>query len=273
MGWFSAPEYWLGRLVLERGVAAVYLIAFVGAAAQFRALIGEHGILPVPAPATTELLKGKPVYSAGPAIELTTPTGAAILSALASGFGPMPALRVETQGFGAGDKDFPMMPNLLRVVIGTESAAAESTLVTVIEANIDDSTPEVLGFAMERLLAAGALDVTLQPLQMKKGRPGSLLSVLVKPEDTESLVAIVFRETTTLGVRFYEARRIVQERKWFLVETRFGKVRVKRGERGGFAPEYEDCRRLALSGNVALREVMADAASEFLKGNSVEVES
>ncbi len=146
----------------------------------------QHGILPVPTPATAELLKNRPIYSAGPEAELTTPTGAAILATLASEFGNLPATRVLAQGFGAGDKDFPMQANVLRALIGERTRASESVSVTVLEANIDDSTPQVLGYAMERLLEAGALDVTLTPIFMKKNRPGTLLSVVAAPELAEA---------------------------------------------------------------------------------------
>jgi uncharacterized protein (TIGR00299 family) protein len=225
----------------------------------------EHGVLPVPAPATAELLRGKPVYSAGPETELTTPTGAALLSTLASEFGPMPSLLIQAQGFGAGEKDFPAQANVLRVVLGETSGAAESTTVTIIEANIDDSTAEVLGFAVERLLGAGALDVTLEPVYMKKNRLGTRVSVLVRPEAADELAAILFRETSTLGLRLYSAERRVKARSFREVQTSFGPVRIKEAE-NSFAPEYEDCRKLALEKNVPLRDVMAEASSRFLKG-------
>ena len=226
----------------------------------------EHGILPVPAPATTELLRGVPVYASGPEMELTTPTGAALLAALAEGFGPMPPLRIESQGFGAGDKEFPMQANVLRVVIGETTAAVESTTVLILEANIDDSTAEVLGFAMERLFAAGALDVTLEPIFMKKNRPGTKLSVIAAPEKAEILAAVLFRETSTLGIRMYAAERRVQARTVREVETSFGTVRVKQAGNGWFSPEYDDCRRIAIEKDVALRAVIAEANSSFLKG-------
>jgi uncharacterized protein (TIGR00299 family) protein len=225
----------------------------------------EHGVLPVPAPATAELLRGKPVYAAGPETELTTPTGAAILAALASGFGAMPSLLVEAQGFGAGDKEFPGQANVLRVVLGEASGASESTTVSVLEANIDDSTGEVLGFAMERLLEAGALDVTLEPIYMKKNRPATRISVIARPEQADTLAQVLFRETSTLGLRLYTAERRVQARSVHEVQTSFGTVRVKAAE-NSFSPEYEDCRRAAIEHNVPLRDVIAEAGSSFLKG-------
>ena len=169
----------------------------------------EHGVLPVPAPATADLLTGIPVYARGPAMELTTPTGAALLSTLATNFGPMPPMRISAAGYGAGDRDFAEHANILRVLVGEGTGASESTSVSVIEANIDDTTPEILGHTMDRLLESGALDVTLAPVHMKKNRPGTVLTVIAKPEDREKLAGIVFAETTTLGLRYYTAERRV----------------------------------------------------------------
>lgn len=224
----------------------------------------EHGVLPVPAPATAKLLMGKPVYMRGPAVELTTPTGAAVAVTLASGFGAMPAMKIGAIGYGAGDKDFREHANVLRVIVGEATGAREATMVSVIEANIDDSSPQVLGFAMERLMDAGALDATLQPLAMKKGRPGSLLRVIATAESREALCAIVFAETSTLGVRIYEAERRVQARHWVEAETAHGKIGIKVGSDGSYAPEYEDCRRIALSTGRPLKEIMADANHAYL---------
>jgi uncharacterized protein (TIGR00299 family) protein len=223
----------------------------------------EHGILPVPAPATTELLKDCPIYSAGPETELTTPTGAALLKTLASDFGGVPSLQLLSQGFGAGDKDFTMQANVLRVLIGELKEASEAITVHIVEANIDDSTPQVLGYAMERLLEAGALDVTLTPVFMKKNRPATMISVIATPESTEQMAAILFAETSTLGVRIVEAKRRVLARQTAQVETPHGVVRVKYTENGSFAPEYEDCRKAATESGVALRTVMAEASEAF----------
>jgi pyridinium-3,5-bisthiocarboxylic acid mononucleotide nickel chelatase len=225
----------------------------------------EHGVLPVPAPATAELLKNAPIYSAGPEFELTTPTGAALVTTLATGYGPLPALRVLSQGYGAGDKDFPQQANVLRVLIGETSQATEATTVTMIETNIDDASPQVLGYTLEKLLEAGALDVTMTPVLMKKSRPGTLLSVMASPDKTEQLAAILFSETTTLGVRTYAVERRVLARQFQEVETRYGRVRVKYTETGSFAPEYDDCRRLASEKSVPLRVVMAAANELFRK--------
>ena len=223
----------------------------------------EHGTLPVPAPATALLLQGRPVYSAGPQTELTTPTGAALLTTLAIGFGVMPPMKLKSQGFGAGDKDFPGQANVLRVLIGERTQALEATSVSIIEANIDDSTPQVLAYAMERLLAAGALDVTLTPLYMKKNRPATMVSVITTPELTESLAAILFSETSTLGLRISQAERRVLARQISEVETSFGRVRIKHNENGSYAPEYDDCRQAAASKGVPLRTVISEANRVF----------
>lgn len=222
----------------------------------------EHGVMPVPTPATALLLKGKPVYSKGPQVELTTPTGAAIAAAMAQSFGSMPAMNLASTGFGAGDKDFPLQANLLRVLVGESKRASEATTVSVIEANIDDATPQILAYTIDRLMASGALDASLETIQMKKGRPGSLLRVIAKPEDQERLAELVFAETTTLGLRIYTAERRVQERELVEVTTPWGKVRVKISPTGA-APEYEDCKRLAEEHNVPLKDVIAAATVAY----------
>lgn len=223
-----------------------------------------HGVMPVPAPATAALLEGIPIYSRGPEVELTTPTGAALLRALASSFGALPPMRVLANGYGAGDRDFPEHANVLRVLIGETTNAPEATTVSVIEANIDDSTPEVLGYSIERLLEAGALDVTLTPLVMKKNRPGTLLRVIAKPEDRETLAELVMAETSTLGLRLYSAERRVQKREIVIVQTPHGEVRVKVTD-SGYAPEYEDCRRIARENGVPLRQILSEAGFAYLK--------
>ncbi|HEX4770755.1 MAG TPA: nickel pincer cofactor biosynthesis protein LarC [Bryobacteraceae bacterium] len=223
----------------------------------------EHGVLPVPTPATAELLKDKPVYGSGPETELTTPTGAALVSTLAKEFGPLPSMRVLSQGFGAGSKDFPMQANVLRVLIGERTQAKETTTVSILEANIDDSTPEIMGYAMERLFDTGALDVTLTPVFMKKNRPATQISVMAPLEKAEQLVDVIFAETSTLGVRITHAQRRVLEREIRSVDTAYGRIRVKGSSSGGIAPEYEDCRRAALEHNVPLRSVMAEASKNW----------
>ena len=224
----------------------------------------EHGVLPVPAPATAALLKNKPIYARGPALELTTPTGAALVAALATDFGAMPPMRVESIGYGAGDRDFKEHANVVRVMIGEISGASESTTVSIIEANIDDSSPQLIGYAMERMLEAGALDTLVIPAQMKKGRPGFLIQVIAEHEKREEIAAILFSETTTLGVRFYSAERRVQARNRVEVQTPHGIVRIKVGDYG-FAPEYEDARKIASVSGVPLKQILSDAAYAYLK--------
>jgi pyridinium-3,5-bisthiocarboxylic acid mononucleotide nickel chelatase len=225
----------------------------------------EHGVLPVPAPATADLLRGAPIYSRGPAFELTTPTGAALLTTLAANIGPMPPMRITATGFGAGEKDFKENANVLRVLVGALTGASESATVSIIEANIDDSTPEIIGYATERLLSAGALDVTVTPVQMKKNRPGITLTVIARPGEQESLADILFTETSTLGLRIYTAERRVQARETVEVDTPHGRVRIKVANGGGFAPEFEDCRRLAAERGIPLKDVVADAGFAYLK--------
>lgn len=219
----------------------------------------DHGVMPVPTPATSLLLEGKPIYSRGPQVELTTPTGAAIAAAMAKSFGPIPAMNVKSTGFGAGDKDFEEQANLLRVLIGESSSASETTTVSVLEANIDDASPQLLGYALDRLMDEGALDASLQPVYMKKNRAATLVRVIARPEDQEKLAQILFAETTTLGVRIYNAERRVLERRFEEVDTPYGRVRVKVTEHGR-VPEYDDCRKLAEEKGVPLKDVIAAAA-------------
>jgi pyridinium-3,5-bisthiocarboxylic acid mononucleotide nickel chelatase len=225
----------------------------------------EHGILPVPAPATARLLIGVPVYARGPALELTTPTGAAVAVTLASSFGVLPPMTVSRTGFGAGGYDFEEHANVLRVILGQAASAPEALTVSVIEANIDDLNPQVLAYAMERLIEAGALDVSLQAIVMKKGRPGNLLRVVAQPQDREALAQIIFAETSTLGMRVHTAERRVQARSFVEVETPHGKVRIKVAGDGSYAPEYEDCRRLAVSSGTALKQIIAEANYAYVK--------
>ncbi len=233
-----------------------------------------HGSLPVPAPATAELLKNIPVYSSGVEGELVTPTGAALVSVLASGFGPIPAMKVETIGYGAGERDIPGHPNLARLFLGQRTdvtvpqpGAAGDELVSVIEANLDDMSPQLFGYLVDQALAAGALDVTCASVQMKKNRPGLLVSILCTPEKSEALAQLLFEQTTTIGVRIHEARRKVLERELVSVETPYGSVRIKVAKREGkvvnAAPEYDDCQRLASEKSVPLKEVMLAAQTAY----------
>ena len=227
----------------------------------------QHGIMPVPAPATMELLQGFPVHSVDIKGELVTPTGAALLTTLSdpTTAGKMPAMRVLTSGFGAGKKQFkPDMPNLLRVILGeTEEAAIGEDktpqTVAVLETNLDDQNPEGFDLLMERAFAAGALDVFFAPIQMKKNRPATLLTILCPPDKADALAALLFRETGTFGIRAREQRRYTLDRSWRTVTTEFGDIRLKAGtwlgEEVTVAPEYEDCKRAALAHDVPLRRV------------------
>jgi len=232
-----------------------------------------HGTLPVPAPATLKLLQDAPVYSSGPQVELVTPTGAAIVKTLSTRFAPFPAMKIDKSGYGAGTRDFPEHPNLLRITIGeaepTDRANTSNESITVLEANLDDLSPQVLAYAMERLLAEGALDVFSVPVQMKKSRPGALLTVLAKMEDANRLTKTIFAETTTLGVRRHEEQRQTLSRRWETVDTTWGPVRIKianmNGSVSNYAPEYEDCRTLAEAQHVPLRTVMQEAIQQYLR--------
>jgi uncharacterized protein (TIGR00299 family) protein len=231
-----------------------------------------HGTFPVPAPATLELLKDAPVYSSGVQAELLTPTGAAIVKTLASRFSAFPEMKVEKSAYGAGSRDFSGHPNVVRIVIGEASSSlAEKTtseMITVLEANLDDLNPQVFGYVMDRLLEEGALDAFGMPVQMKKNRPGTLLTVLCKPEDTSKLTELMFSETTTLGVRRRDETRQVLARRWENVRTPWGEVRIKIASMNGavtnYAPEYEDCRRIASERNVPLKIVLQEAARAYL---------
>src|ERR1700720_2792990 len=229
-----------------------------------------HGVLPVPAPATANLLQGKPTYSNGVQRELVTPTGAAIVSTLCDRFGPQPPMTVSAIGYGAGSADLEGQLNVLRIMIGE---AAEKTVpgydqeITVIEANLDDMNPQIYGYFQEKALAAGALDVFTTPVQMKKNRPGTLLTVLCKPADAPTLMSLIFAETTTFGVRTYAAQRRVLPRESVKVTTKFGEVRVKLSRVNGrilhVAPEYDDCRKLAEEKNVPLQRVINEALRSY----------
>ena len=232
-----------------------------------------HGTLPVPAPATVKLLQDAPVYSSGPQVELVTPTGAAIVKTLSARFASFPAMKIEKAGYGAGTRDFPQHPNVLRLTIGeaepTDRANTSNDSITVLEANLDDLSPQVLAYAMERLLAEGALDVFSVPVQMKKNRPGALLTVLAKVEDASRLTKTIFAETTTLGVRRREEQRQTLSRRWETVDTTWGPVRIKIANMNGtvsnYAPEYEDCRTLAEAQHVPLRIIMQEAIQQYLR--------
>jgi hypothetical protein len=235
-----------------------------------------HGTIPVPAPATVELLANAPVYSSGLMMELVTPTGAAIVKTLASRFTAFPEMKIERSGYGAGTRDFPGHPNVLRLTIGeaTPHSVAANTAtdtVAVLEANLDDLNPQVFGYVMDRLFEAGALDAFAMPVQMKKNRPGTLLTVLCKPEHASELAQLIFTETTTLGVRRRDEMRQTLARRWETVGTLWGDVRIKIASMNGtvtnYAPEYEDCRRIAMENRVPLKMVMQEAAQAYLRSD------
>lgn len=236
----------------------------------------DHGIMPVPAPATAELLRGVPIAACDEVGEMTTPTAAAILTTLAESFGPIPALTIRSVGYGAGTRDGIARPNVLRVLIGdaVESAGGFDTdQVAVLETNLDDTTPQAIGFCSERLLAAGAWDVFNVPIQMKKHRPGVLLTVLCAPHDAAAMERIIFAETPTLGIRRRIENRSKLARRIETVQTQFGPIRVKIGdadERRTVAPEYEDCRTAALQHSVPLHEVMEAARRLFDEAGSAQ---
>lgn len=232
-----------------------------------------HGWFPLPAPATAELLKNVPWREMGIAGEIVTPTGAAIVAELAQGFGLMPPMSVESIGYGAGKKDFGI-PNVLRVMVGeaADSACGEHEEVTVLETNIDDLSPQVYEVVMERLFAAGALDVYLAPIQMKKNRPATLVSVICAPEDTSKMSDILFEETSTIGVRIDTRKRICLPRETVTVETKYGPISLKIARHGGEAtnvqPEYEDCKASAAKHGVPVKMVRDVAIAAFYSWNA-----
>ncbi len=229
-----------------------------------------HGTLPVPSPAASELLKGVPVYSSSILFELTTPTGAAIISTMSSSFGPLPRMKIERIAYGAGNKDFPDQPNVLRLFLGEPGTAYEEDSSIVIETNIDDMNPQAYDYIIERLMERGAQDVYLTPIIMKKGRPAVLLSVLTDKAKSEAVLDTLFRETTSIGVRINEVGRKKLNREISDVETIYGKVRVKVSRQGDetltVTPEYEDCRKIAEEKQVPLKTVMEAARKIYSDG-------
>jgi len=250
--WFRAHRVVVSSMNLGRGLVTC-----------------AHGTFPVPAPATARLVAGAPVYSSGPDGELLTPTGALLLTGHASAFGPIPPMRIERIGYGAGSRDPGDVPNVLRVFVGEDAEDRQEHQVTVIECEIDDMNPQVYGVVMDQLLEAGALDVYFTPVQMKKNRPGVLISVIGPPSRQDDLVATLFRETTTIGVRYHVVRRECLERERVTVDTRFGPVRMKLARRHGRVvnamPEFDDCAEVARAHGVAVREVQADATRAYLE--------
>jgi uncharacterized protein (TIGR00299 family) protein len=227
----------------------------------------RHGPLPLPGPAALELMKGLPVAGVDLSAETVTPTGAAIVAALASAFGEIPPMTVEKIAYGAGRKEFPDRPNVLRLVLGQSSSAWRSDEMLMLETNIDDMNPEIYDYLFERLFTAGARDVFLQPIQMKKNRPGTLLRVLAEPADKDRLARIVFQETSTIGMRYYPVRRMVLNRATKRLKTKFGEVRIKLIEAPDgqlrATPEYEDLKRIARRENVPLQLLYDEVTRGF----------
>ena len=227
-----------------------------------------HGLYPVPAPATVLLLKGVPIFSAGPQVELTTPTGALLVSDYAREYGATPAMTVDRVGYGAGTRDFQSQPNVVRVLIGERVAASASETVLKIECEIDDMNPQWFGPASDRLFEAGALDVFLTPVIMKKGRPGTLVTVLAPDNRRQPILDVLFRDTTTIGVRFETVARETLDRRWIGVETSGGTVRIKVAERAGVlvnaVPEFDDCLRIAETTGRPLKDVQAEALAAWV---------
>ncbi len=225
-----------------------------------------HGVLPVPAPATARLLIGKPTYSNGVQRELVTPTGAAIVAALCDTFGPQPPMQVSAIGYGAGTADIEGQPNVLRIMTGEmmdSSVQSHSGTICVLEANLDDMNPQIFGYLLDKALAAGALDVFATSVQMKKSRPGMVVTILCKPEDEHKFQQMLFAETTTLGVRSHLVDRHALPREFVTVNTRFGALRLKVARAEGriqhVSPEFDDCRKLAEEHGVPLRDIMEEA--------------
>ncbi|MBT3270898.1 nickel pincer cofactor biosynthesis protein LarC [Candidatus Poribacteria bacterium] len=228
-----------------------------------------HGLMPLPAPGTMELLKDVPIEPSDIEKELVTPTGAAIISTLASGFGAIPRMTVNAIGYGAGGRDLEQQPNMLRVLVGTkngDNAGGVADSITIVQTNIDDQSPEAFGYVLELLMKRGALDAYFTPIMMKKGRPAYQLSVLCRHDDAKALAALILEHTTTFGVRMWEASRNTLAREYHAVETPYGSVTVKVGMAGNVhkvAPEFEDCRRLAEEADAPIRDVYAAAVRSY----------
>ncbi len=259
-------------------VGAVFALEYLGAAQIVVSPMNvgggmvrsAHGVFPVPAPATLKILGDAPVYSTGIQMELLTPTGALVLTEYAASFGPVPAMRIDTIGYGAGDRDLPETPNVLRVLVGEATEAAPVMQVTVLACEIDDMNPQIFGPLMDQLYAAGALEVFYAPVQMKKNRPGTLVTVVCRPADRRRLTDLVFRETTTIGIRYQDMARECLDRGSVPVTTPWGEVRVKVARRGdeilNAQPEFDDVAKLAAAHGVPLKDVHAHAVKAWLDG-------
>lgn len=231
----------------------------------------RHGPIPLPGPATLELVKGLPVQWIDLAAETVTPTGAAIIATLGSRFGEAPNMTVEKIGYGAGEKEFPDRPNLFRLVLGESEASWKQEEMLVMETNIDDMNPEFYDYVLDRLFAAGARDVFLSPIQMKKNRPGTLLSIIAEPARKDRLAEIIFRETSTIGLRYYPVARMILKRAASRVKTRFGTFKIKVIEEPGgtkrATPEYEDLRRIAQAKKIPLKALYDEVVKSFKEKN------
>jgi uncharacterized protein (TIGR00299 family) protein len=251
LDWFKADEIVCSPLNVGRGMVR-----------------SAHGVFPVPAPATVSLLGAAPIFSRGPEAELLTPTGALLLTGHAARFSAVPAMRVTATGYGAGDRDFHETPNVLRVLVG-EADASHTHRVLVVECEIDDMNPQLYGPLMDQLYAAGALEVFYSPVQMKKNRPGTMVTVLAPPETRTKIADTLFRETTTIGVRYSERERECLTREWRSVETPFGAIRIKIARRGdtiaNAQPEFDDCAKLAQALGVPIKDVHAAALRAWLE--------
>ena len=232
----------------------------------------EHGRFPVPPPAVAELLANAPIYATDIKGELVTPTGAAIIASMCTEYGPIPKLKLERTGYGAGTREYEKFPNVLRVFIGEEESNAAEEPLVMLDTNIDDMSPEVFGHVMDRALESGALDCYFTPVQMKKNRPGVLLSVLCRPSDREKMMTMLFTETTTLGVRSYEVSRRALERESVQVDTPYGPIDVKVARLNRqiikAMPEYEQCRQAAREADVPLRVVEEAARLAFTQSGN-----
>ncbi len=261
-------------------VGAVFAMEFLGADRIVSSPLNvgsgtvtcAHGEFPVPAPATVRLLKGAPIYSQGVAVELTTPTGALLITDYAHSFGPVPAMRVSAIGYGAGDKDFAGQPNVLRVLIGEADDVQKFERIVSMECEIDDMNPQLFGPLMDRLYAAGALDVYYAAVQMKKNRPGTLVTVIAPVNRRDALAGVLFTETTTIGVRHQEMLRERLEREIVTVETPCGPIRFKVSAREGrtvnASPEFEDCAKAAAERRLPIKEVQAQAIRAWMERES-----
>ena len=235
-------------------------------------VVCAHGELPVPAPATAKLLVSVPIYSAGPAVELVTPTGALLVTEYADDYGTLPPMRISGIGYGAGDRDFKGRPNVVRTFVGETTGKSKIERVVVLECQIDDMNPEIYGLLMEHLVEAGALDVFYTPIQMKKNRPATLITIIAQPADRELLTTLLFTESTTIGVRVSEIDRDTLDREIVSIDSPFGAVRVKVARRNGeilnVAPEFDDCARVAEEHGRSVKDIQAVVMKSWLDSGS-----